>query len=378
MAPKPTPPAAHEIPISRIVVGQRHRKDLGDLQSLADSIAAEGLLQPVAVTEGLHLVAGERRLRAVELLGRTTIAAYVVNVTSILAGEYAENVIRKDFTVSERVALGDQIKAAIGDRQGIRADKELPHAHAEVPIPSSAETRMVAANLAGFSSHFSHAAARTVLERGSLELIAAMDAEVIPVSVAAELTALEPDAQAAVVKDGRLSVQVAAKALRHLKAVERGKVVPRFHLTALAQGTYPCTMPDCTRGPEHPFSDAGTLGNHRFTAHGIRSTNHESVARQARRDRVRVERAVADNPKPPTVLRTATGINAGPLDPGEREHLRRKVLVNIGVWSKEFRRAPKEVAAALFALCLDGLRPPTSNGRRIDPDSAYVTTGGAG
>ena len=37
--------------ISTIKVGSRHRKDMGDLTSLADSIKEEGLLQPIGVTE---------------------------------------------------------------------------------------------------------------------------------------------------------------------------------------------------------------------------------------------------------------------------------------------------------------------------------------
>lgn len=47
--------------ISDIKVGNRHRKDMGDLTSLADSIKEKGLLQPIGVTEKLELVFGERR-----------------------------------------------------------------------------------------------------------------------------------------------------------------------------------------------------------------------------------------------------------------------------------------------------------------------------
>jgi hypothetical protein len=43
------------IPISAIKVGTRHRKDMGDLKSLAESIRLEGLLQPIGVTEKMEL-----------------------------------------------------------------------------------------------------------------------------------------------------------------------------------------------------------------------------------------------------------------------------------------------------------------------------------
>jgi hypothetical protein len=54
-----------EIKIADIRVGQRHRRDMGDLAGLAESIHQEGLLQPIGVTDRLELVFGERRILAV-------------------------------------------------------------------------------------------------------------------------------------------------------------------------------------------------------------------------------------------------------------------------------------------------------------------------
>ena len=89
----------HEVPIASIKLGCRHRKDLGDLRALARSIREEGLLQPVGITEDGELVFGERRLLAVrDYLKKKTVLARVVRVSSITAGEYAENELRKDFT----------------------------------------------------------------------------------------------------------------------------------------------------------------------------------------------------------------------------------------------------------------------------------------
>ena len=74
-----------------ITIGARHRKDMGDLQPLAVSIEAEGLLQPIGITPGNELVFGERRLRAIkDILGWDRLPCAVVNVSSIAAGEYAE------------------------------------------------------------------------------------------------------------------------------------------------------------------------------------------------------------------------------------------------------------------------------------------------
>jgi N6-adenosine-specific RNA methylase IME4/ribosomal protein S14 len=92
-------------PLDRIVVGQRHRRDMGDLTPLAGSMDELGLLQAIGVTPGGTLIWGERRLRAAKQLGWTEIAANVVDLDDIARAEYAENTIRKDFTLSEAVAI---------------------------------------------------------------------------------------------------------------------------------------------------------------------------------------------------------------------------------------------------------------------------------
>src|SRR5262245_2300661 len=97
-----------EIPLREIrVFGKRHRKDMGDIAALAASIAEVGLLQPIAVTFDGYLIAGERRLRAVQLLGWKTIpyTPIPINLDQIVRGEFAENTARKDFTLSEAVAI---------------------------------------------------------------------------------------------------------------------------------------------------------------------------------------------------------------------------------------------------------------------------------
>jgi len=113
--------------IADIIVGQRHRKDLGDIDGLAASMAELGLLQPVVVTPAYVLIAGERRLRAAQLLGWTKIPISVVDLDAVVRGEFAENTVRKDFTLSEAVAIKRALepieKAAAKQRQGQRTDK---------------------------------------------------------------------------------------------------------------------------------------------------------------------------------------------------------------------------------------------------------------
>jgi N6-adenosine-specific RNA methylase IME4 len=94
-----------EIDISAIRVGQRHRKDMGDIGALARNIADVGLLHPVVVTPDMRLVAGERRLRAFQRLGRARIPARIVDLGEIVRGELSENAHRKDFLPSEIDAI---------------------------------------------------------------------------------------------------------------------------------------------------------------------------------------------------------------------------------------------------------------------------------
>ena len=70
-----------KIEISKIRVGTRIRKDLGDIQELAESIMQDGILVPVIVKRldknQYKLLAGNRRLKACKLLKMTSIEAVV-------------------------------------------------------------------------------------------------------------------------------------------------------------------------------------------------------------------------------------------------------------------------------------------------------------
>jgi len=107
------------LPISQIKIGDRHRKDLGDLRDLAASIEKE-LLQPIGVTPEMDLIWGYRRLLATrDILKRQEIPCRIVSVVSIAQGEFDENMMRKDFAPSEQVAIIDTLRgyAHGGDRK---------------------------------------------------------------------------------------------------------------------------------------------------------------------------------------------------------------------------------------------------------------------
>ena len=59
--------------IDSIVIGVRHRIDLGDLGPLMKSIQRVGLLQPITITPDGLLVCGRRRLEAIKRMGWRTL-----------------------------------------------------------------------------------------------------------------------------------------------------------------------------------------------------------------------------------------------------------------------------------------------------------------
>jgi ParB/Sulfiredoxin domain len=124
-------------------VGERARRDLGDVASLAESIEQLGLLHPIVVTSEGELIAGERRLEAFRLLGRLEIPAHVLDLENIVSGQQAENIDRKDFTPEERVAIGEKIEILLGNRQGERTDLDgqLPQNLARLRGKKPAQSR---------------------------------------------------------------------------------------------------------------------------------------------------------------------------------------------------------------------------------------------
>jgi hypothetical protein len=65
----PIKEALTSIEVASIVVGKRHRQDLGDLGGLMQSMRDLGLLHPIVLDSRHKLISGERRLAAARALG---------------------------------------------------------------------------------------------------------------------------------------------------------------------------------------------------------------------------------------------------------------------------------------------------------------------
>jgi len=208
-----------EIAIDSIHASNRYRKDYGDLAGLAASIEQLGLLQPIGISAANELVFGQRRLKAFQLLGRSTIPARVIDVPAIVLAEHAENEIRKDFTVSERVEIGKAVEQELGKRQGQRTDlgnegqesliEELGKNFNEVPRGRTAE---IAADKAGFGNEITYRQAKTVTEHATLELVEAMDQGKVAISTAAKLATAPVEVQRQAVADPKKAIELAKTA----------------------------------------------------------------------------------------------------------------------------------------------------------------------
>lgn len=105
--------------VASIRVGPRHRRDLGDLTALTDSITEQGLLQPITVTSDGLLVCGARRLAAIKRLGWHVVNVWVRSGISgrleqVLA-EQDENTLHKPLSKLEAAALYRELKTLMAE-----------------------------------------------------------------------------------------------------------------------------------------------------------------------------------------------------------------------------------------------------------------------
>lgn len=122
-------------PRTFIKEGTRLRTDYGDIAELADSIKELGLLQPIVITLDGTLIAGGRRLRAMDSLKWDEIPVTyfeVADEVTLRILEVEENVRRKAMTWQERVMAiatvhqkQEIVKALHGDRWTQAATGEL-------------------------------------------------------------------------------------------------------------------------------------------------------------------------------------------------------------------------------------------------------------
>lgn len=130
LAAEQSPAKTPELLITLINTKAQVRKEFEDsdnpLSELADDIKARGILQPILVRpmQGgkYELVAGERRLRAAQMIGMKTIPAFVKAMTDEEAEEaqFIENIRRKNLTLQEEAErIQRDLDACAGDVEAV-------------------------------------------------------------------------------------------------------------------------------------------------------------------------------------------------------------------------------------------------------------------
>jgi ParB family chromosome partitioning protein len=249
--------------VDSIRIGQRFRRDLGDLDELCESIGQLGLLQPITISPDGTLICGARRYAAVRTLGWKTVNVWVRSgISSDLEralAEQHENTMRKPFTPTEAARLYTELKhlyqedaarrkqitqfTADGKTNEFAGSGKFPGPHGESRIQAAqaigAGSYRTLEHVAEVQRLADDPATPLELQEVAVRELAAMDTEgkvnghflTVEAAVAtAELGGLAADAAES--PDVR---QEAGRALRHLHAVERPAALASAAKEALAR-----------------------------------------------------------------------------------------------------------------------------------------------
>mgnify|MGYP003346637575 FL=1 len=147
-----------EIPVDALQANPRQPRTVFDEESLAEltfSITEIGLLQPVVVrrtADGYELIAGERRLRACQEAGMSTIPAIIrtTDDTEMLRDALLENLHRADLNPLEEAAAYSQMLADFGCTQEELATRigrsrpQVTNTLRLLKLPTSVQTKVAA------------------------------------------------------------------------------------------------------------------------------------------------------------------------------------------------------------------------------------------
>lgn len=157
-----------QIDINMIKVSNRIRKDFGGIEELARDIKQNGLINPIVVTPDYQLIAGERRLRAHQFLGRSEVTVRVMEIKDFehqLQLEISENEHRKEFTFSERVEWARRLE----EIERLKAKERMAGGQ------PTGQVRDIVADQAGFGSGRQYDKAKFIAENATPEIIQQLD-----------------------------------------------------------------------------------------------------------------------------------------------------------------------------------------------------------
>jgi ParB family chromosome partitioning protein len=144
-----------KIAIAEIKIGDRKRKQMGDIDALAKSIDTVGLLHPIVINSENQLICGGRRIEACKKLGwktvEVTVATSINDIERAELAELQENTCRKDLIPSEMVAKAKVVEPieqkAAKQRLAVTSEK-----FSEVKPSDKGESRAKVAAAVGVSA----------------------------------------------------------------------------------------------------------------------------------------------------------------------------------------------------------------------------------
>ncbi len=182
-----------------------------EFESLVASIAAHGQREPVVLYRN-RIVDGRHRYRACRQLGLSVKVKPWDERGSLVAFIIDRNLERRHLSESQRALLAVQLKGAFEEEaranmsRGGQGLADLPTLHSR---DQAAAAVKVSSRLVG--------SAAKVVKQGAPALVAAVGRDEVTVSAAADVVALDPDEQAALVAQGPAAVREKARELREAK-----------------------------------------------------------------------------------------------------------------------------------------------------------------
>ena len=218
------------IDIEKVSVGDRIRKDMGDLKELSDDIAKNGLINPPVVTPDFELIAGERRLEAMKKLGYKQVEVRVMKVEDAehkLNLEINENENRKDFNKSERIEYARQLerieRVKAKERQGNRTDLNIVE---NFPPSEDLKTRDIVAEKLGIGSGKQYEKEKYIADNADPETLEQWNKEEISTHKAyTKVKELEKELEESTAANKRLADKLVELEQREPEVIEK-KVVP--------------------------------------------------------------------------------------------------------------------------------------------------------
>lgn len=204
--------------IDKVIVEGRIRSDYGNLEELANDIKENGLINPPVVTPDFKLIAGERRYKAMKMLGWPQIEVRIMTVTDALHQiklEISENENRKDFSFSEKMKWADMLKV---EYKKI-ADANQKAGTSGKILPEVGRVRDKLANDVGFGNGETFRQAEYVMQHADTDMISKLDDG--DLSVNAAYRALKEKADALEQKQNEYTTEAAQMAVKLERQVKK-------------------------------------------------------------------------------------------------------------------------------------------------------------